>query len=257
MAIEVFNRCEKKYLLDEKQYRAVLYCIKSRMEPDLYNRGNEFYSISNIYYDTQDDRLIRCSIEKPVYKEKLRLRAYGVPGLSDTVFVEIKKKYNGIVNKRRTGMSLEKAYGYLEGSLSAAELKTAGGINSQVLGEIDFFKNFYGLVPKVYLSYDRAAYSEKDGGDLRVTFDTNITARRSSLRLELGNFGRKLLAPGIYLMEVKSGTAVPVWFAKIMSELEIYPVSFSKYGTEYKQYILNNKSQFLSGLPQRGDEKSA
>ena len=244
MAIEVFNRCEKKYLLDKEQYQAVTYCMQSHMVPDLYNRDNEFYQISNIYYDTWDDRLIRSSIEKPVYKEKLRLRAYGTPKLSDEVFVEIKKKYDGIVNKRRTGMSLEKAYGYLGGTVSSLELEVRDKtINRQVMGEIDYFKSFYSLVPKVYLSYDRMAYFEKDDGDFRVTFDTNITSRRHNLRLELGSFGEKILPPDIYLMEIKINRAVPMWFTKIISELKIYPVSFSKYGTEYKRYVARTKSE--------------
>ena len=118
MAIEVFNRCEKKYMLDKEQYEAVINKMSSHMEVDAYNKDNKFYMISNIYYDTPDDRLIRASIEKPAYKEKMRVRSYGVPGIDDNVFVEIKKKYNGIVNKRRTGIKLGDAYDYLDGKIS-------------------------------------------------------------------------------------------------------------------------------------------
>lgn len=114
MAIEVFNRYEKKYIIDEDTFHKLTYQIADYMNPDAYNRNGEAYRISNIYYDTENDQLIRASIEKPVYKEKLRLRAYGTPELTDTVFVEIKKKYNGIVNKRRTSMTLKEAYDYLD-----------------------------------------------------------------------------------------------------------------------------------------------
>lgn len=249
MAIEVFNRCEKKYMLDKEQYEAVINKMSSHMELDAYNKDNKFYMISNIYYDTPDDRLIRASIEKPAYKEKMRVRSYGVPGIDDNVFVEIKKKYNGIVNKRRSGIKLGDAYDYLDGKITAGMLeKKNERINRQVLGEIDYFKHFYNLQPKLYLSYERMAYFEKNDGSFRVTFDTDITTRRHDVRLELGSYGKKIIPENMFLMEIKINKAVPIWFTKILSEYDIYPVSFSKYGTEYKQYIMENlkrKDEFV------------
>ena len=111
-------------------------------------------------------------------------------------------------------------------------------INTQVLKEIDYFKKMYTLKPKVYLSYDRYAYFEKNDGDFRVTFDTNITTRRGNVRLESGSYGNKLIPDRLYLMEIKISGAVPMWFTRCLSDLHIYPVSFSKYGTEYKRYVL-------------------
>ena len=212
MAIEVFNRYEKKYIIDEDTFHKLTYQIADYMNPDAYNRNGEAYRISNIYYDTENDQLIRASIEKPVYKEKLRLRAYGTPELIDNVFVEIKKKYDGIVNKRRTSMTLQEAYDFLDDDLCPDGHE--GRINRQVLKEIDYFKNFYHLQPK-------------------------------DVRLEHGSYGNKLLPDGQYLMEVKISGAVPLWFAKIISGLNIYPISFSKYGTEYKQYVLSNYTSLM------------
>lgn len=200
MAIEVFNRYEKKYMLDEVTFKRLLDRISDYMEPDKYNKNGQFYSISNIYYDTDDNRLIRNSIEKPVYKEKLRMRSYGTPDTSDKVFLEIKKKYNGIVNKRRTSIVLEDAYQYMENGTFPKETEC---LNRQVLKEIDYFKSIYDLKPKVYLSYDRYAFFEKNDGDFRVTFDTNITTRRGDVRLESGSYGNRLLPQNIYLMEIK------------------------------------------------------
>ena len=238
MAIEVFNRYEKKYMMDRKTFELLSKRLEEHMVPDKFNKNGQFYSISNIYYDTVDDRLIRASIEKPVYKEKLRLRAYGVPELDTKVFVEIKKKYDGIVNKRRTTMTLKDAYTYLNEN---GEIDRSNPIlNSQVLKEIDYFKDFYKIVPKVYLSYDRFAFFEKNDGDFRLTFDTNIQTRRDDLRLEHGMYGKKLIPDDVILMETKISGAIPVWFSKIISEFNIYPVSFSKYGTEYKNYVLAN-----------------
>lgn len=257
MAIEVFNRYEKKYLMKAQQYHELERRIQSYMIPDAYNREQAFYQICNIYYDTTDDRLIRASIEKPVYKEKLRLRSYGRPEPDSTVFVEIKKKYNGIVNKRRTAMRLYEAYDYLNKNIHPKASEEVC-VNQQVLREIDYFRQVHRLVPKVYLAYERRAYFARDGGDFRVTFDRNITSRRDDLTLESGSYGDELLPPDVYLMEIKINRAVPLWFTKILSELNIYPVSFSKYGTEYKKYILENRegeqlclNQFLQEQQQK------
>ena len=99
----------------------------------------------------------------------------------------------------------------------------------------------YTLKPKVYLSYDRYAYFEKNDGDFRVTFDTNITTRRGDVRLESGSYGNKLIPDRLYLMEIKISGAVPMWFTRCLSDLHIYSVSFSKYGTEYKKYVMENQ----------------
>lgn len=251
MAIEVFNRYEKKYMLDEVTFKRLLDRISDYMEPDKYNKNGQFYSISNIYYDTDDNRLIRSSIEKPVYKEKLRMRSYGTPDTSDKVFLEIKKKYNGIVNKRRTSIVLEDAYQYMENGTFPKETEC---LNRQVLKEIDYFKSIYDLKPKVYLSYDRYAFFEKNDGDFRVTFDTNIITRRGDVRLESGSYGNRLLPQNIYLMEIKINGSVPMWFTSCLSDLKIYPVSFSKYGTEYKRYVLEGYDKDTEMLDEQYSE---
>ncbi len=237
MAIEVFNRYEKKYLMDEQTFKWLTEKIKEHMVVDKHNRDGKFYNIANIYYDTPDDALIRASIEKPIYKEKLRLRSYGVPGLEDEVFLEIKKKYDGIVNKRRTRIKLSEAYEFVEKGVIPTE---AEYINKQVISELKYFLDIYNLIPKLYLTYDRMAFFDKDDSDFRVTFDTNIRTRREDVRLEAGNHGELLIGNNLWLMEVKSSKAVPMWFTKLLTEGEIYATSFSKYGTEYKQNIKEN-----------------
>ncbi len=235
MAIEVFNRYEKKYLIDAKDFKWLLEKLKEWMEPDKYNKDGRLYKISNIYYDTPDDALIRASIEKPVYKEKLRLRSYGVPGIYDEVFLEIKKKYNGIVNKRRTCLRLKEAYDLLNKGIKPED---DFGINKQVLEEIRYLLKIYKPVPKVYLTYDRMAFFDREDDDFRVTFDTNIRTRRYDVGLEKGSHGELLIGNALWLMEVKSSKAIPLWFTKLLEEKNIKSVSFSKYGTEYKKYII-------------------
>lgn len=234
MAIEVFNRYEHKYMLNEYEYKKIIEVMDAHMELDKYNADRKTYTIANIYYDTPDDYLIRKSLSKPAYKEKLRLRAYGVPDADTKVFLEIKKKYRGIVNKRRTTLKLDEAYGFLE-SGKKPEIKPY--MNAQVVNEIEFFLKNYNLVPKVYLAYDRLAYFEKGNPDLRISFDTNIRSRRYDLGLQMGDYGDKLLPDGVYLMEIKTAMAKPLWLTKALTELQIRRCSFSKYGTEYKNLL--------------------
>lgn len=237
MAIEVFNRYENKYMIDEKTFGKLERKLTDYMKLDEYNKLNETYKISNLYYDTDDSRLIRTSLAKPKYKEKLRLRAYGVPDGSSKVYVEIKKKVAGLVNKRRSSMVLSEAYKFLEtGRITGGE----PGVNRQVISEIEYLLSIYDLKPALYLSYDRRAYFGTDRDDLRISFDRNIQTRRTDLRLESGTYGGQLIEEGKWLMEVKVQRSIPYWLSRVFSEYKIYPTSFSKYGTEYKAYSRKN-----------------
>lgn len=235
MAIEVFNRYEHKYLLDSDTYKSVIAEMDKHMELDAYNIGHKPYTIANIYYDTDDDYLIRNSLAKPEYKEKLRLRSYGVPEKDGLVYLEIKKKYRGLVNKRRTTLMLNEAYDFVK---SGEQPQKQSYMNGQVLDEITYFPHNYKLKPKLYLAYDRIAYFEKGNPDLRISFDMNIRTRRCDVRLEDGDYGEKLIADGIYLMEIKTAMAKPLWLTKLLTELNIHRSNFSKYGTEYKQKVM-------------------
>lgn len=238
MAIEVFNRYEHKYLLDRKTYEKVIKVMDAHMELDPHNQNHEPYTISNIYYDTDDDYLIRKSLSKPVYKEKLRLRSYGVPNKSAKVFLEIKKKYNGLVNKRRTQLKLDEAYVFVS---SGEEPEAAEYMNKQVLDEIEYFLHMYNLKPKLYLAYDRIAYFEKGNPDLRISFDRNIRTRRYDVHLEDGDYGEPLLDDELYLMEIKTSLAKPMWLTAMLTQFNIKRTSFSKYGTEFKHLVQSKK----------------
>lgn len=236
MAIEVFNRYEKKYRIRDDTYRKLQERLSEYMEADEHSKDGGFYTICNIYYDTPDNYLIRRSLEKPEYKEKLRLRSYGMKGSEDKVFLEIKKKYKKRVNKRRTKLRLEEAYRYLE-TKELPEQKPY--MNRQVLNEIDYMIHRLDLSPKVFLAYDRCAMFGKENKDFRVTFDRNIIARRYDLGLHYGIYGDKLLEEDEWIMEIKIDKAMPMWMTKLLSEFRIYPASFSKYGTEYRKFVAN------------------
>lgn len=222
----VFNRVEKKYLLTPKKFQKLWEELMQYMIVDEYG----LHTICNVYYDTENNELIRNSIEKPVYKEKLRLRSYGIPEKNDNVFLEIKKKYDGIVNKRRIILPLNEAEKYLNHKEKIEQ-------DSQIFHEIDYFTNHYDLMPKLFLAYERVALFGKEDNEFRVTFDRNIRSRDWNLSLDKGDSGILLLEDGTILMEVKICNSVPMWFARLLSKYQIFNTSFSKYGSVYKKQL--------------------
>lgn len=234
MAIEVFNRYENKYLMDTRAFYNIYNDLMAYMEPDENNKDDKFYTISNLYYDTEHHSLIRTSLAKPKYREKLRIRSYGVPGSDAKVYLELKKVF-GLVNKRRTSLRLNEAYEFVRTGEAPAYRK---GMNQQVIREIEYFRSRYELQPMVYLAYDRIALFCKGNRDLRITFDTNIRSRRYDLKLEAGDYGEQM-ERGQWLMEVKAEKTIPVWLSKMLSEHQMYRTSLSKYGNEYKKSIRN------------------
>jgi hypothetical protein len=222
----VFKRYEKKYLLSEEQYAAFLEIAERYMQVDEYGES----TICNIYFDTDNYELVRNSIEKPVYKEKLRMRSYVIPKKDDTVFLEIKKKYQGIVYKRRIALPLEEAYAGLEKGEIAPE-------KGQIAREINYFLQKYRPSPRVYLAYDRIAMYGKEDAELRMTFDFRIRSRMDELDLMSGDSGELLLPDGQVVLEVKVADAYPMWLIQALEELSVYPCSFSKYGNVYKNEL--------------------
>lgn len=233
----IFQRYEKKYLLNRTQYQNLSRKLESHMREDQYGKS----TICNIYYDTPDHRLIRESMEKPIYKEKLRLRSYGVPKKEDIVFVELKKKYKGVVYKRRVNMPLAEAEKWLE----RRECRQASQIGKEIDRAFDFYQ---GLAPAMVLSYDRIALLDKDDPDLRITFDSQILWRKSDLSLQAGVWGQPLLEDGQRLMEIKIAGSMPMWLVQMLDEEAIYQISFSKYGSAYqascRPYIVRKSSKY-------------
>ena len=228
MAVQtVFKRYELKYLLTEAQKETVLRGMQSYMTLDKYGRT----TIRNLYYDTDTYLLIRRSIEKPAYKEKLRIRSYRRVDGDGTAFVELKKKYKSVVYKRRISLPYAEATAWLSREKHPAK-------HTQIANEIDYFLDYYGsLHPTVFLSYERKAYYCNDGSDFRVTFDDNILCRQEDLSLESEVYGTPILPEGKVLMEIKCSGGIPLWMTHVLSEEKIYKTSFSKYGTAYGTLI--------------------
>lgn len=219
-----FERYEIKYLLSLRQYNRLLEVMKNHMKLDAYGKS----TIINIYYDTPNGQLIRQSNEKPIYKEKLRVRSYGVANISGDVFIELKKKYNGVVYKRRMAMNYAEALKILANQEFSEE--------SQIAKEINYFFKYYkNLQPAMYLAYEREAYFGVEDEVFRMTFDHNIVYRVKDLNLSSKVYGEALLDSETVLLEVKTALGIPDWLVSFLTEENIYKTTFSKYGEAYKK----------------------
>ncbi len=232
MAKHTFERREKKMLIDNMLVNDFVNDILEYMTPDEYNVGGEPYMISNIYFDDDGDNVIRHCVSKPQFKEKLRIRSYGVPDRDTKVYIEIKRKLKGVGTKRRAKLPLWQLNEYLETGKHPEDIKY---IDEQVLCEVDYYRATYHVSPKIYISYMRNAYFGKEDKKFRLTLDKEITTRRYDLDLSLGSYGEQLLPEGKTLLEVKFEGAVPLWFARVMSKYSLSFIPYSKYGIEFKQ----------------------
>ncbi len=222
----VFKRVEKKYLLTEERYDALFRRIGAHLKPDEFGRS----TVLSLYLDTPDHRIIRNSIEATTYKEKLRLRSYGTAGAGSEVFLELKKKYKGVVYKRRAVMTLAEAERYLE--------EGTRPFDSQIMAEIDWAMKLYGWPkPAMMIACEREAWFDGEHPDLRLTFDRGIRYRQRELHLSSGGVGTALLPENTVLLEIKTGGAMPLWLSHAMDAERILPGSFSKYGAAYTRSL--------------------
>lgn len=235
---DTFLRVEKKYKMTKEQYENFVEKIKDFMTMDEYGK----HTISNIYYDTEDFTLIRRSIDKPVFKEKIRLRSYGKVGENENVFLEIKRKVHNIVYKRRVMMTYKEAQNYMNNKIKPKKETT-------ILKEIDYFTKIYKLQEAVFIAYDRIAFFGNEDNELRLTIDSDLRSRTQDKGLLSKYPAENFFEEDTYLMEIKLEGGMPLWLSKILNEEKIYPTSFSKYGNIYKK--------MLASQGNRAEKKSA
>ncbi len=224
-----FERYETKFLLNPDQYREVMPLMREKMEEDRYG----VYTICNIYYDCAGYDLIRNSLEHPEYKEKFRLRSYGTPKDGDKIFAEIKRKYEGVVYKRRIEGTSDEILSFLDGNGAADDITGS----EQIEKEIRNFFSRWQPEPKAFIGYERLALAGKDDPNFRITFDWNMRWREDRLDLRDGDDGKLILPDDHVVMEVKSGAGIPLWLTSILSKYHVYQQGFSKYGTCYNSYL--------------------
>ena len=231
-----FKRYEKKYLVTNKQAANVTAALLNYMTPDEYGT----YWVQNLYFDTDNWDVIRKSMERPLYKEKLRVRCYGIPDESGNSFLELKKKYAGVVYKRRIVLPIS--------SLAHPLRDVLVSNDAQIARELDFYLQSNPVDPKMFIAFRRSAYAGVGDEWLRVTFDTDIRYRRANLDFTNPTYGQSVLQGGYQLMEIKTQTSIPLWLSHVLSENAIYRTSYSKYGTCFTDYCIQQ---------QKGDVKYA
>lgn len=239
MAQYIFKRYEKKYLISLSQMEEIIKILSYNTVPDKYGESD----ICNIYCDTPDYRIIRTSIQKPVYKEKLRLRCYGTPDENSKCFLELKKKFKGVVYKRRIKVPFNDGLSYLKYEDDCIP-------DCQIKEEIEYFRKIYcEPSPVVDIFYRRKAFYDRCDNNVRITFDKDLFYRNYDLNLKNGIYGNRILPKEKVIMEIKTLGAMPLWIADMLDELKIYPTSFSKYGTAYTQMLENSNKKliFLNG----------
>ena len=224
--IQVFNRVEEKYMLDEQEAEYFLEKAKDYLTEDVYPN----YTLQNIYLDSTDNIMAIRSLEKPRYKEKLRLRTYGKPENNDPIFLEIKKKVDGVVNKRRVILNCNEMCDWLEG-------KPLDRSHGQIGNEFNYLYQRYKPIPKAYIAYDRKAWVGVDNPDLRLTMDRNIRYRTKRVELKEEDEDIVLLEKGKVLLEIKIQDSYPLWLAHLLCDMKVKETSFSKYGLVYKTKI--------------------
>ena len=222
----IFKRYEKKYFITEKQQKVLRKTLPQYMIPDQYGE----YLVQNLYYDTDNWDVIRTSIEKPAYKEKMRLRCYGEATGDSKFYLELKKKFKGVVYKRRIAIPEQSL---IEDSVRGIVSAT----HSQISRELDFYLQSNTVSEKIYISYQRVAFAGIEDSELRVTFDTDIRFRLDDLRFANSSADQIILPKGMILMEIKALGGMPLWMARVLSENEIFPTTFSKFGVCYTDHI--------------------
>ena len=252
MDIYSFKRYEIKYLIGRDEADAFAGELAHRMDLDGHCPGGESYRISSIYFDTEDRQLIRHSLSHPLYKEKLRMRAYGEAKQDgDLVFLEIKKKFDGVIGKRRATMTLRQAESFVDTGLKP---KLEGYMNNQVAEEIAYFLMRHAVRASAYIGYSRLAFSGSKDFGLRVTFDRDIVARRGEASLRRPPYGERIIRADQVLMEVKFSSSVPLWLAGMLSDAGFYRQGFSKYGTEH-EIALSRLAHATAALPRSPDSQ--
>ena len=226
----IFKRYEKKYLISAEQAAIIETAISGTMTPDQYDS----YWVQNLYFDTDNWDVIHTSMQKPFYKEKMRLRYYGILGESASryAFLELKKKYAGIVYKRRISVDVQEILLPLSDVLA--------GKSTQIAKELDFYIKSAAVSEKMFIAFQRRAFAGKDDAMLRVTLDSGIRYRTSQLHFYDPGEGYVVLHENQHLLEIKTDKSIPFWLARLCNENGIYPASYSKYAACYTDYCRRN-----------------
>ena len=236
LAAGVFHRFEKKFILTHEQYAEIAQTLCARMKIDDNNKSGDMYHVRSLYYDTPHNSLISEALSTPRYKEKVRLRAYGKPQRDDIVFVEIKKKVNGVGSKRRIELPLNDAYMFLDcGRLPCSYEDDKAQVMREIYAILS--RNGMNLRPSALISYSRLALDGLEDKGLRITFDSDLRGQTHDLLLESEDRGTPIIDSEHVVMEVKAPAALPLWLTRQLSHRQTFARKFSKYRAIYQKTL--------------------
>lgn len=230
--MDTFRRSELKYLCSDEEAEQFYRKIQEHIHPDLYYQ----YTVHSVYLDNDQNMFAIYSLNHPKYKAKLRLRSYSNPLKDDIVYLELKKKWNGIVYKNRIELTYRQAMDYLDYNVSLS-------VSNGTTREIDYLLKYANPEQRVTLLYDRTCWQGKDEEDLRITFDRRIRYRMNDISLVETGLEKELLKNQV-MMEIKAEYRYPLWLVHALREMNFKPVSFSKYGNVYRR----NFTAFQGGI---------
>ena len=229
-AIRKFNRFELKYLISYDTSQRLQQDLKKYVIPDSYSKSeNGLYTLSSLYYDTEDYRFYREKVDWLKYRRKLRVRQYETekPLTDDSiVYVEIKQRVDRVTQKRRVPMTYKEAMDFCNDGIIPPHEKR----DEPVIFELYQFIKQNNLKPSCITSYMRNAYFGTDYDTwLRVTFDTNIRYRKKNLNLADKEIWEFMVSPDKVIMEVKANERVPYRLTEMIASYNFRLIRVSKY----------------------------
>lgn len=240
------NRYELKYVMDWSTYFRMKKDIEVLFKKDPFGDKNGKYNVISLYYDTPALKFFQEKIDGEERRVKLRLRTYVHKDRIDNkrrmkqpdVFIEIKKKINKNVLKKRVYLDEKKAREFIENpSLGKPFMKLVDKKGKETLREVEYLKSIFKLKPTIVVSYTRQAFVSKDNLNVRVTFDSNIRYRRRDFSLKMKGGDNYLLPPNLLVMEIKYTDYFPLWLVQLIQKYECGIRTFSKYCTGIENYF--------------------
>lgn len=242
------SRYECKYLVSPEVANDIRWFIEPFMVPDRYaqERPGYRYPICSLYFDTLDLHLYRQTAAGEKNRFKLRVRSYS-DDPATPVFLEVKRRINDVILKRRAKLPREVASAMLATGIT----DRLEGSTRELLADLDFFSGHLTVAaatPFLRIRYLREAYEAKGGDPLRITFDTEIAwLPTPAVDFQLGAEGWiQTPVPGTVL-EIKFTDRYPAWVGGMIREFGLNRQSVAKYVLSVDSFFAESGQTVVDG----------
>lgn len=223
------GRYEIKFVLSFREMDKIRHSISKLLEPDSNNEENG-YRVLSLYYDSPDLVWFWDKVEGERIRTKMRLRIYPKNGLENVQsgYVELKLKTGHLVHKKRIHLEIEQAIGLCRGN----QADTVRDSDKLFCEEIEALVSTLSLRPTAITSYRRIAYTSGETHQrLRVTFDSLCKGRVNDLGILSNASSFSFLPEDMGIMELKTGSSIPVWLLEMLQSNRVRINRMSKYCT--------------------------